>query len=62
MQLLEAGQKASLGKGLHFAYAPTAPARVGAHDLPADHCLRIDATGPTMLACENGRVLAASIV
>lgn len=62
MQLLDAGKSLPLGKGLHFAYAPTAAAKVDAHDLPADHCLRIEAAGPTMLACGGGRVLVASIV
>ncbi len=61
MQLLDAGKSLQLGKGLHFAYAPTAPARVDAHQLPADHCLRIEAAHPTMIACGSGRVLVASI-
>jgi environmental stress-induced protein Ves len=62
MQMLDAGTSLQLDKGLHFAYAPTAAARVDGKDLPADHCLRIEAAGPTMLACSNGRVLLASIV
>ena len=62
MQLLDAGKSLQLGKGLHFAYAPTAAAKVDAYDLPADHCLRIEAAGPTMLACGSGRVLVASII
>jgi hypothetical protein len=62
MRLLEAGHSLQLGKGLHFAYAPTAAARVADRDLPADHCLRIEATSPTMLACGNGRVLVATII
>jgi environmental stress-induced protein Ves len=61
MQVLEAGTTVQLGKGLHFAYAPTEAARVIDHDLPTDHSLRIEAAGPTMLACESGRVLVASI-
>jgi len=61
MQVLEAGKSLRLGKGLHFAYAPTEAAKVDAHDIPADHCLRIDAAGPTMLACGSGRLLVASI-
>jgi environmental stress-induced protein Ves len=61
MQVLDAGKSLQLGKGLHFAYAPTAPAKVDGHDLAADHCLRIEAAGPTILACGSGRVLVASI-
>lgn len=61
MQLLDAGQSLRLGKGLHFAYAPTEAAKIDAHDLPADHCLRIEAAGPTMISCGGGRVLMASI-
>jgi len=62
MQVLDAGKSLQLGEGLHFAYAPTEAAKVADRDLPADHSLRIEATGPTMLACESGRVLVASIV
>lgn len=62
MQVLDAGKSLQLGKGLHFAYAPTEAAKVDGRDLPADHCLRIEAAGPTMLACGSGRVLVASIV
>ncbi|MBS0539156.1 MAG: HutD family protein [Proteobacteria bacterium] len=62
LQVLDAGQSLSLPKGLHFAYAPSSAARVADRDLPGDHSLRIDAAGPTMLACGAGRVLVASIV
>jgi hypothetical protein len=31
------------------------------HDLAVDHCLRIEAAGPTMISCGSGRVLVASI-
>jgi uncharacterized protein len=61
MQMLDTGRSLQLGKGLHFAYAPTEAARVADRDVPADHCLRIEAAGPTMLACGSGRVLVASI-
>lgn len=61
LQVLEAGNAATLVKGTHFAYAPTDAARVDSRDLPVDHCLRVDAAGPTMLACGSGRVLVASI-
>ena len=62
MKVLDAGNSLQLGKGLHFAYAPTAAAKVADRDLPADHCLRIEAGSPTMLACGNGRVLVATII
>ena len=62
MVVLGAGKSLDLGKGLHFAYAPTEAARIDGHDLAVDHCLRIDAAGPTMIACGGGRVLVASIV
>ncbi len=62
MRMLEAGTSLQLGKGLHFAYAPTEAAKVADRELAVDHCLRIEAAGPTMLACGNGRVLVASIV
>ena len=62
MQLLDAGKSVQLAKGLHFAYAPTEAAKVADRDLPADHCLRIEAAGPTMLACGSGRVLVATII
>lgn len=62
LEVLDAGGSLSLPKGLHFAYAPSGAARVADRDLPADHCLRIEAAGPTMLACGSGRLLVASIV
>ena len=62
LRVLDAGHSLPLGKGIHFAYAPTEASRVGARELAVDHCLRLDAAGPTMLACESGRVLVASIV
>lgn len=62
MVVLGAGKSLDLGKGLHFAYAPTEAARIDGRDLAVDHCLRIDAAGPTMIACGSGRVLVASIV
>ena len=62
MQVLEAGKSLQLGKGLHFAYAPTAAAKVADRELPADHCLRIDAGSPTMLTVGSGRVLVASVI
>ena len=62
MQVLDAGKSLQLGKGLHFAYAAAEAARVADRDLPADHCLHIEAASPTMLSCGNGRVLVATII
>jgi environmental stress-induced protein Ves len=61
LQVLDAGKSLQIGKGTHFAYAPTEASRVGDHDLAVDHCLRIEAAGPTILACGSGRVLVASV-
>ena len=61
MQILDAGKSTQLGKGIHFAYAPTEASRIGEHDLAVDHCLRIEAADPTMLSCGSGRVLVASV-
>lgn len=66
LKVLEAGQQTELSPGIHFAYAPTAPAEVAVegkiHVLIMDHCLRIEPASQTILACINGRLLAASIV
>ncbi len=62
MRVLEAGKSLQLGRGLHFAYAPTGTAIVADRALPADHSLRIEAAGPTMLSVGGGRVLVASIL
>jgi environmental stress-induced protein Ves len=61
LRVLEAGKSVTVGKGIHFAYAPTEAARVDSYDLAVDHCLRIEAAGPTMISCGGGRVLVASI-
>lgn len=59
-------QRLALAPGIHFAYAADGPAIVAAdgnlHRLAADHCLRIEGAAPTMLACEGGRLIAASII
>ncbi len=60
--VLEPGRSARLASGTHFAYAPAAPATVDSRELPADHCLRIDADQPTMLACRDGIVLVGSVI
>ena len=60
--VLRAGQSHPIGKGTHFAYAPTMAAKVDGHDLPADHCLRIETDQPTMLVCGAGVIVLGSIV
>jgi hypothetical protein len=60
--VLNAGASRELGKGIHFVYAPTAAARVDGRGLPADHCLRLEPEGPTMLAVQDGIVLVGSII
>src|SRR5215471_19925732 len=52
--VLSAGRSVRLGKGTHLAYAANGAAKVNSHDIPADHCLRIEAAGPTMLAGTGG--------
>jgi environmental stress-induced protein Ves len=60
--MLAPGKSASLGKGTHLAYAATGAARVGGHDLPADHCLRLETDQPTILACGGGLIVLGSIL
>jgi hypothetical protein len=62
LRVLSAGQTVQLGKGAHLAYAPAGAAKVDGHAVPADHCLRIDAPGPTMIACTGGVLLLGSVV
>ncbi len=61
LEVLDAGKSLRLGRGTHFAYAPIEASRIGEHDLAVDHCLRLEAAGPTMLACGSGRILVASV-
>src|SRR5262249_14081127 len=56
-----ASQTAQLGKGTHLVYAAAGAAEVDGNDVPADHCLRIDAPGPTMIACTGGVLLLGSV-
>ena len=59
--VLSAGTSAPLAIGTHLAYAAAGPAKVADDDLPADHCLRIDAQQPTMLVCGAGLIVLGSI-
>jgi environmental stress-induced protein Ves len=59
--VLAAGRSIPLVNGTHLAYAATGAAQVDGHDLPADHCLRIDG-GPTRLACTGGMLLLGSVI
>ena len=58
--VLRAGQSVSLGAGIHLAYAAAGAATVDGHDVPADHCLRID-DGLAMLACTGGVIVLGSV-
>jgi environmental stress-induced protein Ves len=58
--VLAAGRSIALANGVHLAYAAAGAAQVDGHDVPADHCLRIDG-GPTMLACTAGVLLLGSV-
>jgi hypothetical protein len=62
LRALAAGQSAALASGTHLAYAAAGDATVDDRDLPADHCLRIEAAGPTMIACRQGLVLLGSVI
>ncbi len=63
--VLRAGQSLALRPGTHIAYCASGPARLEAegkqYALAADHGLRIEAPGSTMLAVPGGRVIVASI-
>ncbi len=65
MKVLEPGQQAGLSPGIHFAYCPDGAASLACEGknraLAADHSLRIEPAGRTILVCTSGRVLAASI-
>ncbi len=65
LEVLGAGQTLALGPGTHIAYCADGPANLSdpakQYALAADHGLRIEATGSTMLACSSGRVVVASI-
>ena len=65
LAILRAGQSLALRPGTHIAYCAGGPARLEAggkqYALAADHGLRIEAPGSTMLAVPGGRVIVASI-
>jgi environmental stress-induced protein Ves len=58
--VLAAGQSIEIPQGTHLAFAAAGPAKIQGHDVPADHCLRIDG-GPAMLACQAGLVVVGSV-
>lgn len=64
--VLQAGQTAKPGKGIHFAYCPAEAATVEVdgtrHDVKGDHCLRLDTDRPTMLAVKDGTILLGSVL
>jgi environmental stress-induced protein Ves len=65
LKVLGAGQSLALGAGTHIAYGADGSADLDSqrkrYALAADHGLRIEAAGSTMLACSSGRVIVASI-
>jgi len=66
LQVLRAGVSLGRSAGTHLAYAadgPTALAIDGQpYRLASDHALRIDVTGPTMIACTAGILLIGSVI
>ena len=66
LDVLDAGERGTVGMGIHIAYCTDGPAILDTgdrlHRLAGHHALRIDAGGSTMLACKGGRVIVASIV
>ncbi len=65
LRVLLAGERRQLDPGTHLAYCADGPAMLSVegklHRLAADHGLRIDGPAPTMVACEGGRLIVASI-
>ena len=65
LTVLDADRTLALGAGTHIAYCADGLASLAAdgkqYALAADHGLRIEAAGSTMLACSGGRVVVASI-
>jgi environmental stress-induced protein Ves len=65
LQVLSPGDASQLGDGTHLVYCPNAGATLTIdrteQSLAADHGLRIEGTGPTMLACKNGVLLVGSV-
>jgi environmental stress-induced protein Ves len=63
--VLTAGQTRPLPAGIHLAYCADGLAELDlggkSFAMVADHGLRIDPTGSTMLACKSGRVILASV-
>src|SRR3954464_8091483 len=65
LQVLQAGASLGRGAGTHIVYAASGPAALTiareAHRLPADHALRIETSGSTMIACTAGVLLLGSV-
>jgi len=64
--VLTSGQTRALPPGIHIAYCADGPADLDvagkSFAVAADHGLRIDPTGSTMLVCRSGRVILASVM
>jgi len=64
--VLTNGQTRALQPGIHIAYCADGAAELDVAGkslaVAADHGLRIDPPGSTMLACKSGRVILASVI
>ena len=66
LAVLDRDDTQTLSAGTHLAYCPDGPATVtidgSRRDLGADHGLRIEAAGPTMIGCTRGVLLLGSVI
>ena len=66
LKVLMVGQQIGLSPGIHFAYCPGGATDLACqgknYALGADHALRIEPAGRTILACTSGRVVVASVI
>jgi uncharacterized protein len=66
LQVLRAGASLGRSTGIHLVYAADGPVALAIdgepHRLAADHALRIDGTGPTMIVCTMGILLIGSVI
>jgi environmental stress-induced protein Ves len=65
LRTIEPGAGSSLMPGVHIAYCADAPATLSVaerrHELAARHALRVDAVAATVMHCDAGRTVLASI-
>lgn len=66
LDVLTAGSTLNLEAGTHLAYAAQGAATLEVdgkpQDLALDHALRVETSGPTMLACTGGMFLLGSVI